>query len=252
MLLLLQVKPPRLGGKKVGMFATRSPHRPNPIGLSLAKIDRVEGATIFLSGIDLVHGTPIIDVKPYHPADCVQTYRMPQWMQEAPVKCLRVEWTEAAMEQFRQGCSAGLEFYSAAESSLVFELIQAILEQDPRTLHAKANHHGGVSAFTVDRLDVYFKMQEETPAANTEAASMTDDAAAAGASSSFSSPASLPTAVIFKVTRKEPATASNAPGPAATAPRLRTREWLESVNAELQSGSGAAAVATTAGAAMES
>ena len=50
------------------MFATRSPYRPNPIGLSLARLERVERETIHLSGVDLVHGTPILDVKPYIPS----------------------------------------------------------------------------------------------------------------------------------------------------------------------------------------
>ena len=61
----LKIKPPKLGGQKLGVFATRSPHRPNPIGLSLGKIERVEPNSLVLSGIDLVEGTPVLDVKPY-------------------------------------------------------------------------------------------------------------------------------------------------------------------------------------------
>jgi tRNA (adenine37-N6)-methyltransferase len=49
-----KIAPPKLGGKKIGVFATRSPHRYNPIGLSLAKLDKVEGRTIYISGADLV------------------------------------------------------------------------------------------------------------------------------------------------------------------------------------------------------
>ena len=60
-----KIHPPRLRGGKIGVFASRSPHRPNPLGLSLAKLDRVEGDTLYLSGIDLINGTPILDVKPY-------------------------------------------------------------------------------------------------------------------------------------------------------------------------------------------
>ena len=62
-----QVAPPRLKGKRVGLFSTRSPHRPNPIGLTLAKLDRIEGRKIFLQGLDLLDGTPILDIKPYIP-----------------------------------------------------------------------------------------------------------------------------------------------------------------------------------------
>jgi tRNA (Thr-GGU) A37 N-methylase len=62
------VKPPRLNGAKVGVFASRAPHRPCPIGLTLARLCAVQGDTLLLQGVDLVHGTPILDVKPYAPA----------------------------------------------------------------------------------------------------------------------------------------------------------------------------------------
>ncbi|KAG8512222.1 tRNA (adenine(37)-N6)-methyltransferase, partial [Galemys pyrenaicus] len=60
-----KVQPPRLNGAKTGVFSTRSPHRPNAIGLTLAKLERVEGGTVYLSGIDMIHGTPVLDIKPY-------------------------------------------------------------------------------------------------------------------------------------------------------------------------------------------
>lgn len=65
------VRPPRLGGnKRVGVFATRSPFRPNPIGLSSVKLVGIEktkecGTVLYVSGADLVDGTPIFDIKPY-------------------------------------------------------------------------------------------------------------------------------------------------------------------------------------------
>ncbi|XP_062063882.1 tRNA (adenine(37)-N6)-methyltransferase isoform X1 [Lepus europaeus] len=60
-----KVQPPRLNGAKTGVFSTRSPHRPNAIGLTLAKLDKVEGGAVYLSGIDMIHGTPVLDIKPY-------------------------------------------------------------------------------------------------------------------------------------------------------------------------------------------
>lgn len=63
-----KVHPPRLQGDSIGVFASRSPHRPNPIGLSLVQLDKIEQSTLFLSGIDLIDGTPIVDIKPYLPA----------------------------------------------------------------------------------------------------------------------------------------------------------------------------------------
>ena len=65
------VRPPRLGGNvRKGVFATRSPFRPNPIGLSSVRLERVEidpklGPVLYVSGIDLMDGTPIYDIKPY-------------------------------------------------------------------------------------------------------------------------------------------------------------------------------------------
>lgn len=67
------VRPPRLGGNtRVGVFATRSPFRPNPIGLSLVKLEEIEhtsqwGNVLHVAGADLMDGTPIYDIKPYLP-----------------------------------------------------------------------------------------------------------------------------------------------------------------------------------------
>ena len=67
------VRPPRLGGnEKVGVFASRSPFRPNPLGLSSVKLLKIENDTeLIVSGADLLDGTPIYDIKPYLPSsDC--------------------------------------------------------------------------------------------------------------------------------------------------------------------------------------
>ena len=70
------VRPPRLGGnQRMGVFATRSPFRPNPLGLSSVKIEAIRtdprsGTVISVWGADLMDGTPIYDIKPYIPADC--------------------------------------------------------------------------------------------------------------------------------------------------------------------------------------
>ena len=67
------VRPPRLGGnKRVGVYATRSPYRPNPIGLSSVKINKVDcishnSPLIYVAGADMLNGTPILDIKPYLP-----------------------------------------------------------------------------------------------------------------------------------------------------------------------------------------
>ncbi|MBE5769343.1 MAG: tRNA (N6-threonylcarbamoyladenosine(37)-N6)-methyltransferase TrmO [Clostridiales bacterium] len=71
------VRPPRLGGNtRMGVFATRSPFRPNPIGLSVVKLEKIvrdseNGTVLVVSGADMMDGTPVYDIKPYIPyADC--------------------------------------------------------------------------------------------------------------------------------------------------------------------------------------
>ena len=62
------VRPPRLGGnKRMGVFATRSPFRPNPLGLSCVRLEAVLPGKLLISGADLLDGTPIYDIKPYAP-----------------------------------------------------------------------------------------------------------------------------------------------------------------------------------------
>ena len=76
-----KVKPPRLDGSKTGLFATRSPHRPNPIGLSLTKLDKIEQNRVHVSGIDLLDGTPVLDIKPY-----IFDYDYPKQIADASLK----------------------------------------------------------------------------------------------------------------------------------------------------------------------
>lgn len=84
------VRPPRLGGnKRVGVFATRSPFRPNPIGLSSVRLLRVVqeaglGPVLYVSGADLVDGTPIYDIKPYIPYADSHPEARGGFAQEAP------------------------------------------------------------------------------------------------------------------------------------------------------------------------
>ena len=79
------VKPPR-GGPKRGVLATRSPHRPNSIGLSAVELVGIEGRTLHLRGVDLLDGTPVLDIKPYVPyADAFPDARA-GWIDELDAK----------------------------------------------------------------------------------------------------------------------------------------------------------------------
>jgi tRNA (adenine37-N6)-methyltransferase len=120
----LKVRPPRLGGnERMGVFATRSSHRPNGIGQSLVKLLAVVGNSFTVSGIDLVDGTPIIDIKPYIPyADCLPDATS-QLAPAAPVS-IRVSWTDEARNQAKSA-------QQRLQQPLV-ELIEQCLAQDPR------------------------------------------------------------------------------------------------------------------------
>ena len=119
----LTVRPPRLGGnKRMGVFATRSPFRPNNLGLSCVRIDRIEeeqklGPVIYVKGADLMDGTPIYDIKPYvayadsHPEARSGFVDKTEW------KPLRVEMPQEISELFSEHELKGL---------------QQVLSQDPR------------------------------------------------------------------------------------------------------------------------
>jgi hypothetical protein len=102
-----KVLPPR-STRKRGVLATRSPHRPNPLGLSVVKLERVEGTTLHVRGVDMLDGTPVLDVKPYVPyADVVQASS--GWLGERapesstapldPGPSFEVGWSALAREQ---------------------------------------------------------------------------------------------------------------------------------------------------------
>jgi tRNA-Thr(GGU) m(6)t(6)A37 methyltransferase TsaA len=77
-----KVLPPRGPSKRRGVFATRSPHRPNPLGLTPVQLLRVEGRSLFLGACDLVDGTPVFDIKPYIPAYDIFSGESAGWIDE--------------------------------------------------------------------------------------------------------------------------------------------------------------------------
>ncbi|TLX58100.1 tRNA (N6-threonylcarbamoyladenosine(37)-N6)-methyltransferase TrmO [Stutzerimonas nosocomialis] len=120
----LRVRPPRLGGNQmVGVFATRSTHRPNGIGQSVVKLDAIEPGRLWLSGIDLLDGTPILDIKPYVPYADAIAEASNGMAAEAP-DAIAVEWSEQALQQARQ--------HGQRLGEPLAELIEQCLAQDPR------------------------------------------------------------------------------------------------------------------------
>jgi len=125
----LRVRPPRLGGnKKIGVFSTRATHRPNPIGLSVVKLDGIKNGRLQISGIDLLDGTPIIDIKPYVPYADALTNATNGIASDSPELSL-VEFSAEAL------CAA--ETHSERLDQPVKELIEQMLAQDPKPAYQK-------------------------------------------------------------------------------------------------------------------
>jgi len=124
-----RVRPPRLGGnQKIGVFATRATHRPNPIGLSVVRLLSVDGARVHIAGADLLDGTPILDIKPYLPwSDCV-TDAEHQFAAEAP-QFLHVTFSDTAL--------ANLQQLPDTECARVKALLEQSLGQDPRPAYQR-------------------------------------------------------------------------------------------------------------------
>jgi len=82
----LQVVPRRHpGAPQVGVFASRSPSRPNPLGLCVVELVKIQDCTLVVRGLDALEGSPIIDIKPYIPrADSVSDARVPDWAFHGP------------------------------------------------------------------------------------------------------------------------------------------------------------------------
>lgn len=122
------VKPPRLGGKKrVGVFASRSPFRPNDIGLSSVRLEHVEmdenaGPVLHVSGIDLMDGTPIYDIKPYVPLSDCHPEASEGYTKETKQHQLKVEFPEEY-----------LRIYPEEKRQAVF----GVLAEDPRPAYLK-------------------------------------------------------------------------------------------------------------------
>ena len=173
-----KITPPRIepAGTKVGCLSTRTPHRPNNIGLSLLKMVGVDGDTITVSGVDLCDGTPIYDVKPCVPWDIPgyvkggrwggelgSILRCPDWVwdkdaikwlkggaaddKEGLVEVRRVEWNEEAVRSIKKLVEDGAfeplyESRSPDSCDLVKAAITEILIQDPRHNRQKGRETG--------------------------------------------------------------------------------------------------------------
>ena len=150
------VRPPVLGGnEKVGVFATRSPFRPNNIGLSSVRISRIEwetskGPVVHVKGADLMDGTPIYDIKPYVVyADC-HTDARSGFVDNRKWAKLDVEISEEMKEYLKE---QGL-------TDAKIEILKEVLAQDPRPHYQKDPHK--VYGMPYEGMDIHFSVSDRT------------------------------------------------------------------------------------------
>jgi tRNA-Thr(GGU) m(6)t(6)A37 methyltransferase TsaA len=182
-----KVFPPRLDGAKTGVFACRSPHRPNPIGLSLVKLDRIEGDVLHLSGADLIDGTPVLDVKPYLPyADSpssAEVVRAPEWVLTGGSPKLNVDVTANARANMSElcdkhseslhggaaeACHRALRFYRGEPKKLEATIMQ-VLQADPRSIYRKHKCAGQEYRVAVDGIEAVCHFDDVLMAVRVEA-----------------------------------------------------------------------------------
>jgi tRNA-Thr(GGU) m(6)t(6)A37 methyltransferase TsaA len=123
-----KVHPPRLEGKAIGVFASRSPHRPNPIGLSLVKIEKVEDRTLTVSGLDLIDGTPILDIKPYLPSIEATAEAREGWSAKIDSPTFQVSWSDTA----KRDVLVLTSHLNDQSRKATLEAIENIVKLDPR------------------------------------------------------------------------------------------------------------------------
>lgn len=129
------VRPPRLGGnKRCGVFATRSTHRPNSIGMSVVRLESVEmrdnECCLAVSGLDILDGTPVLDVKPYIPYVDAVTDAQGGFAGKAPEPVLTVSFTQQAAKD--------LENLPSSEGIDTRCLIEQVIGLDPRPAYHQA------------------------------------------------------------------------------------------------------------------
>lgn len=145
------VRPPLLGGnKRMGVFATRSPFRPNPVGLSALKLERIEktedeGCVLLVSGCDMVDGTPIFDIKPYLPyCDSIPNARA-GFTETLEERALEVEIPDNILKEIPKEKQ---------------KLIIDVLKGDPRPSYQ--NDETRVYGFQISGLEIRFRVEGKT------------------------------------------------------------------------------------------
>lgn len=104
----VRVAPPVApSGRRIGVFATRSPHRPNRLGMSCVELDKVDGRRVYIRNFDLLDGTPVVDLKPYIPRADAFPEAAVGWLAEAEAENWQVEYTDSFLAESSFIVSAG-------------------------------------------------------------------------------------------------------------------------------------------------
>ena len=139
------VRPPRLGGnEKVGVFASRSTFRPNPLGLSVVEllcVKLIKGQVVLhLGGCDLLEGTPVLDIKPYLPYADIIPNAKGGFAKNKPEALLEVVFSEVAEAQCKQA-DQRIDHLNVGVCESVKTLIIQILQLDPRPSYQHKHQH---------------------------------------------------------------------------------------------------------------
>lgn len=149
------IRPPRLGGNaRTGVLATRSTFRPNGIGMSAVKLLSVSGKTITVSGVDILDGTPIVDVKPYIPYSDIIDNANGGFADAAPQSDMQVVFCAAAIEQITTLTNCAKRKYPQLQ-----KLIENLLKQDPRPAYKQQK--AGMQEYGVELYDLEVNWQVE-------------------------------------------------------------------------------------------
>lgn len=151
-----KVHPPRLRGAKVGIMASRSPHRPNNVGLTLARVVSCQGDHLTISEVDLVDGTPILDLKPYlATADRPDEFKC-GWTDSADPLARGCFFSEPALRDIERLAATG----RVREPERIRLLISEMLSHDPRP-PAYLKRHPARFAVWVAGLNVVFHFVDD-------------------------------------------------------------------------------------------
>jgi tRNA (Thr-GGU) A37 N-methylase len=155
-----KISPPKFDGNKLGVYATRTPHRPNPIGLTLVKLEKIEKNEIFISSVDMISGTPILDIKPYHHLESIDINQIkyPDWIKNQTLeeKKATVTFTEDAIANLSLILDNNkLIFYDNIND--ILEVIKGVLEIDPHSKYTQKKKEQMLFAFYIDKLNIIYK-----------------------------------------------------------------------------------------------